>query len=54
MADPAGGAGAQPDQDDRESLQQRIDELMREPPREPPSIIVVGDENVFGITPLGG
>jgi len=29
----------------------QIEALMRQPVKEPPSIIVVGDDDVFGITP---
>ena len=34
-------------------LGRQIEALMRQPVKEPPSIIVVGDEDVFGITPAG-
>jgi hypothetical protein len=37
--------------EDGELTQQAIEALMREPVKEPPSIIVVGDDDVFGITP---
>lgn len=32
-------------------IARQIEALMREPVKEPPSIIVVGDDDVFGITP---
>lgn len=46
-----GRAGKADDEADREELAQSIDALMAMRPRAQPSIIVVGDDAVFGITP---
>ena len=43
--------GAEIADEEREALQRKIDALMRQPPKDLPSIVVVGDDDVFGITP---
>jgi hypothetical protein len=49
---PAGrGGAAEVEAAERAELARHIDALMAMPPRPWPSIIVVGDEAVFGITP---
>ena len=49
---PAGrGGAAEAGAAERSELARHIDALMAMPPRPWPSIIVVGDDAVFGITP---
>jgi len=43
--------GGQDEAMDAEATARLIDALMAGPPKGPPSIIVVGDDAVFGITP---
>ncbi|HEY0646531.1 hypothetical protein [Phenylobacterium sp.] len=45
------GGAAEADAAERAELARHIDALMAMPPRRWPSIIVLGDEAVFGITP---
>ena len=53
MADQAEGAGAAPARDsDTDLLKVEIEALMAEPPKDLPSIVVVGDDHVFGLTPV--
>ena len=51
MADDTQGARVEPAEEGSDAVRRQIEALMRQPPKDPPSIIVVGDEHVFGITP---
>lgn len=37
---------------DREAIKREIDRLMAGPPKGMPSIVIVGDDVVFGVTPI--